>query len=90
MLSSVHTKLTDELQPLIAKRFLAAKRESRTLARNTHNTFPLLIEHIPDTNAVRGIARGIDSRMANPFEIKGMPLSPQADIDVCFYENHNV
>ena len=80
----------DELLALIAERLVRVKRESDLLARYTRKDFALLLENVPDTEAVRTIAQRIVRLMLEPFNVRGVPLVLNADVDVCLMDDEDL
>jgi lipopolysaccharide/colanic/teichoic acid biosynthesis glycosyltransferase/GGDEF domain-containing protein len=76
----------DELLALITERLLRVKRESDLLAMYTRKDFALLLENVPDKEAVRTIAQRIVRLMLEPFNVRGVSLVLNADVDVCLMD----
>ncbi len=80
----------DELLTLIAERLVRVKRESDLLARYTGKDFALLLEDVPDVGAVHTIAQRIVRLMSEPFNVGGVPLVLNADVDVCLINDESL
>ena len=75
----------DELLQQVAARLRAAVHEDDTVARLGGDEFVVLLEAVPDANAVRRIAERIVDRLTEPFTVRGRPLFVTASVGVSLY-----
>ncbi len=79
---SLGHRMGDELLVSVVKRLRSVLREADTISREGGDEFVVLLSDVESIQAAASIADKIISVLANPFNLRGMPITTSASIGI--------